>query len=86
MKFISPPSELHIFTLGRNQKEAVKCCIVRAKFFVYKLQHSCTKCIAHLYLRLPVVLVQKQSVWDRFQTFVVLEESSTLSDGCNCFN
>ena len=35
----------------------------------------CTKCIAHLYLRLAVVLVQMQSVWDRFET-----ESSTRSD------
>ena len=42
--------------------------------------------MTRFYLRLPVILVQMQSAWDRFETFVVLGESSTLSDGCNYFN
>ena len=60
-----------------------------AKFltlFTFHVQHSCTKCIARLYWRLPVILVQMRGGWDRFETFVVLEESSTLSDDCNYFN
>ena len=53
---------------------------------VYKFLYSCIKCITRFYLRLPVILVQMQSAWDRFETFVVLGESSNLFDGCNYFN
>ena len=55
---------------------------IREQNSVFKFQHSCTRCIAHLYLRLPVLLlVQMQSGWDRFESFVVLGESSSFSDG-----
>ena len=37
-------------------------------------------------LKLAVVIVQMQSVSDRFEAFVVLGESSTLSECCNYFN
>ena len=36
-------------------------------------------------LKMPVVLVQIQSVWDRYETFVVSWEFSTCSDGSNVF-
>ena len=29
-----------------------------------------------------MVLIQMHSVLDKFETYVVLEESATLSDGC----